>query len=160
MAVWGRPRCASDTTWSRRSESAYRSPGLGLGGLTVLIRVMCSSRKSRNRTSYRFRAWGPPLESRAWSMRWSYSLLPLSRVQLPHKAEGADAERKHCWFSFPILKSSPFPLSTWTPFCHLRGSSFFFNWSISDLQYCVSFRRTAKWFSYVCIIFFSDNFSL
>ena len=29
----------------------------------------------------------------------------------------------------------------------------FFNWSIVDLQYCVSFRCTAKWFSYIYIYF-------
>ena len=49
-AVWGWPRCPSGATGSRRRESAYRGPRLGLGGLTVLIRVMCSSGKSRNRT--------------------------------------------------------------------------------------------------------------
>ena len=33
---------------------------------------------------------------------------------------------------------------------------FLFYWSIVDLQYCVSFRYTAKWFSYTCFfcIFF------
>ena len=33
---------------------------------------------------------------------------------------------------------------------------FFFHWSIVDLQYCISFRCTAKWFSYIYI--FSDYF--
>ena len=28
---------------------------------------------------------------------------------------------------------------------------FIFNWSIVDLQYCISLRCTAKWFSYVCL---------
>ena len=36
----------------------------------------------------------------------------------------------------------------------------FFNWNIIDLQYCVSFRCTAKWFSYtdICIHFFQILF--
>ena len=29
--------------------------------------------------------------------------------------------------------------------------AFFFNWSIVDLRYCVSFRWTAKWFSYIYV---------
>ena len=28
----------------------------------------------------------------------------------------------------------------------------FLNWTIVDLQYCVTFRCTAKWFSYICKI--------
>ena len=32
-------------------------------------------------------------------------------------------------------------------------SQFFFNWSTIDIQYCVSFRCTAKWFSYPYIYF-------
>ena len=35
----------------------------------------------------------------------------------------------------------------------------FFNWSRLDLQCCVSFRYTAKWFRYVCVSF-SDSFPL
>ena len=41
---------------------------------------------------------------------------------------------------------------------------FFLNWSIVDLQCCVSFRYTAKWFSYtyiyIYIHIFSDSFPL
>ena len=44
--------------------------------------------------------------------------------------------------------------------------SFFFNlifilyWSIVDLQYCVSFRCTAKFFGYTYINSFSDSFPI
>ena len=31
------------------------------------------------------------------------------------------------------------------------GLSFFLNWSIVDLQYCISFRCTTKWFSFIYI---------
>ena len=39
---------------------------------------------------------------------------------------------------------------------------FFFNWSRADLQCCVSFRCTAKWFSYtyINICSFSDSFPM
>ena len=30
---------------------------------------------------------------------------------------------------------------------------YFLNWNIVDLLYCISFRRTAKWFSYIYIFF-------
>ena len=36
----------------------------------------------------------------------------------------------------------------------------FLNWSIIHLQCCVSFKYTAKWFSYTYICSFSDSFSL
>ena len=41
-------------------------------------------------------------------------------------------------------------------------SSFFKNWSTVDLQSCVSFRYTAKWFSYtyICICIFFRFFSI
>ena len=34
---------------------------------------------------------------------------------------------------------------------NLLINSFFFNWGISALQYCVSFCSTIKWISYMCI---------
>ena len=36
----------------------------------------------------------------------------------------------------------------------LHSSSFLKKWSIVDLQYCVSFRYTVRWFSYTYIFFF------
>ena len=41
-------------------------------------------------------------------------------------------------------------LSEWTE----EHAYFCKNWSIADLQYCVSFRHTAKWFSYTYICIF------
>ena len=50
-------------------------------------------------------------------------------------------------FYFKILK---------TMTCYMSLYFFLFYWSIVDLQYCVSFRYTAKWFRYTCVfcIFF------
>ena len=50
------------------------------------------------------------------------------------------------WYSSLLL-----PIAAAPPF-------FFFNWSIIDLQYCVSFRCTTKWFIY--IIYFFRLFSI
>ena len=47
--------------------------------------------------------------------------------------------------------------------CGLLGWFFFFNWSIVDLQRCVSFSCAAKWFSYTYIylpLFFFRFFSI
>ena len=62
-----------------------------------------------------------------------------------------------------LLPETFFPsLSAWTrpPMglsLNFFLSFFFLNWSIVDLQYCVSFRCTAKWFSYsyICIYLYS-----
>ena len=49
-----------------------------------------------------------------------------------------------------------------TPYSLVYGWFFFLifmlYWSIVDLLYCVSFRWTAKWFSYTWICFSSDSF--
>ena len=50
---------------------------------------------------------------------------------------------------------------------HLLIAFFFYYWNIVDLQYCVSFRYSAKWLIYMCVcvyiciyIFSSDYFPL
>lgn len=39
----------------------------------------------------------------------------------------------------------------------IQSASFFFNWNIVDLWYCVSFRCTARWFGYTCIYVYIYN---
>ena len=63
---------------------------------------------------------------------------------------------------FPDQGSNPCPLHWQADSQPLRhqGSPniLFFNWSIVHLQYCVSFRCTAKWFgyTYICIYLYSS----
>ena len=66
-----------------------------------------------------------------------------------------------CWTSFHLLIGHLCILFVWRMstqvFC-----PFLKNGSIADLQYCVSFRCTAKWFSYTytCIYSFSKSFPI
>ena len=52
-----------------------------------------------------------------------------------------------CLFTEHFFKAFPFF------FFFLNLFLCIFHWSIVDLQYCVSFRCTAEWFSYISIIF-------
>ena len=48
-----------------------------------------------------------------------------------------------------LFSLTPFQHNFATPFVQWSLPPHLLNWSIVDLQYCVSFRSTAKWFSYV-----------
>ena len=54
-------------------------------------------------------------------------------------------------FYFKILKTMTYYMSLYF---------FLFHWSIVDLQYFVSFRYTAKWFSYTCFLHILFHFRL
>ena len=60
----------------------------------------------------------------------------------------------------PLLESFWFSRSGWGLETCISFLFLFFNWSIIDLQYCVSFRYTAKWFSIHKHIFFFRFFSI
>ena len=77
-----------------------------------------------------------------------------------------------CIYIYIYVSISPFFFRFFSHICYYRGNSilFYFNyffiiyvnyWSMVDLQWCVSFWHTAKWFSYICVcvcffIFFSN----
>ena len=62
--------------------------------------------------------------------------------------------------SFLCFSLSPFPSST--SFLSFSNLFFILCWSMVDLQYCVSFRCTAKWigYTYTYICSFSDSFPI
>ena len=68
--------------------------------------------------------------------------------------------KKETEISIPTMKQREIVLSEFN-----FGKNFFLSWRIVDLQCCVSFRRTAKWFSYIYVyiyiyIFFFRFFSI
>ena len=66
---------------------------------------------------------------------------------------------------FKMIKAILIMISLWEKSPMIRTILFFFkhlkifNWNVVSLQCCLSFRYTAKWFSYTYIYSFSDSFN-
>ena len=78
-----------------------------------------------------------------------YTLLYLSDWPQPQKCTPRHGGRLLQPWPQParLLYCLSLPFKVTAPFVKWRV--YLLNWSIADLQYCVSFRSTAKWFSYI-----------
>ena len=80
----------------------------------------------------------------------------LEWISMPSSRRSSDPGIELVSLMSPALSGGFFTISL------LSFFFFFFNWSRADLQCCVSFRCTAKWFSYtyINICSFSDSFPM